>query len=113
MSFSGDCMPGAWQEGHPSCVRMPVWTGSRGMAGGFFPEEDSRTRSSTTAAAAMNNGNDCFISRFPYLVFFQFVPQHPFADPELFRSARLDPAGILQRFEDQAALHGIQRIVQG
>ena len=45
-------------------------------------------------------------------ILLQLIPEHPLADPELFRSPGLNAAGLFQCFQDNSSLDGIKRLVQ-
>ena len=49
---------------------------------------------------------------FPDLILLQLVSEHPLADPKLCRSPCLYSAGLLESLDDQAAFHGVERLVQ-
>ena len=65
-----------------------------------------------SAAPTTMCGHVFFILLFLDLELLQFIPQHPFADAELFRSPGLDPSGGLERLYDDAAFQGVERVGQ-
>jgi len=81
------------------------------MAGGFFPAVDAKKSTIRTDAPATMRGHDFFILLLPDLELFQFIPQYPLADAELFRRAGLHPSGRLERIHDDAAFQGVEGVV--